>query len=334
LESRRHAAGGRHRQPPPPVELGNEPPLGLDGDVEEPIDRRRVSIRWLAATVLVALAGGSLMGGAVWAALDGEYRFAQLPEFARQTLRAAGERITTRKADRMSLLADASTARQTLRVSTTTRVQDREIVRVRPFIRVATPLATSPSEFASSVPAFNPVKMMAEDDTRPEEGQLAEPTGELSIVMRDLGQVAPTTRIVASLRNEDVLYSVRQALASNEPELRSTLTSGFGAGLTSTALAYAAGQPDPRKADEPAAVAENMSSVPKTATETTGGNSWGERTVIAKKGENLNAVLRELGSVPQATTALISSFGSRAGLADGHRVRVLFDRPSGHGRTR
>ncbi|HEX2237903.1 MAG TPA: hypothetical protein VHJ19_06005, partial [Gammaproteobacteria bacterium] len=72
-------ASGHGRQAPPSIELGNEPPLGLDGDVEEPIDRRRVSIRWLAATVLAAVAGGGLMGGAVYAALDGEYRFAQLP---------------------------------------------------------------------------------------------------------------------------------------------------------------------------------------------------------------------------------------------------------------
>src|SRR5690606_24893724 len=136
LEGGRRPSGhGRHHAPPS-IELGNEPPLGLDGDVEEPIDRRRVSIRWLAATVLAAIAGGGLMGGAVFAALDGEYRFAQVPEFARQALRAAGDRISnaTRKADRMSLMVDFSTARQVLRVSTTTRVQDREIVRVRPFI--------------------------------------------------------------------------------------------------------------------------------------------------------------------------------------------------------
>ena len=209
----RQAGGGRIA--PTHIELGNEPPLGLDGDIEEPIDRRRVSIRWLAATVLAAIAGGGLMGGAVWAALDGEYRFAQVPEFARQALRTAGDRASniTRKADRMTLLVDHSTARQTLRVSTTTRVSDREIVRVRPFIRVATNLSTNPSEFASAVPAFNPVKLMTEEDTRPEDGPQVEPTGELSIVMRDLMQLPATARVAAAIRNEDVLYSVRLALS-------------------------------------------------------------------------------------------------------------------------
>jgi murein DD-endopeptidase MepM/ murein hydrolase activator NlpD len=323
----RQAGGGRIA--PTHIELGNEPPLGLDGDVEEPIDRRRVSIRWLAATVLAAIAGGGLMGGAVWAALDGEYRFAQVPEFARQALRAVGDRASniTRKADRMTLLVDHSTARQTLRVSTTTRVSDREIVRVRPFIRVATNLSTSPSEFASAVPAFNPVKLMTEEDTRPEDGPQVEPTGELSIVMRDLMQLPATARVAAAMRNEDVLYSVRLAIASDDAELRPTITASTGLNLPISALAYA-GDANSRTAIETPTIAENLSAIPKTANETTGGNTWTERTVIAKKGEGLSAILKALGAVPQATTALIAAFGSRGrdgGVAEGHRIRILID---------
>jgi len=83
------------------VDLGNEPPLGLDHHVEEPVDPRRISIRWLAATVLTALSGASLMGGAVYAALDGEYRFAVVPEMARIALKAASDRASnlTRKTE-------------------------------------------------------------------------------------------------------------------------------------------------------------------------------------------------------------------------------------------
>jgi hypothetical protein len=326
LESGRRPTAGRHT-PPPPIELGNEPPLGLDGDVEEPIDRRRVSIRWLAATVLAAVFGAGLMGGAVWAALDGEYRFAQLPEIARIALRQIGERASNiaRKADRMTLLADHASARQVLRVSTTTRAGDREIVRVRPFIRVASNLAVSPSEFASSVPQFNPVKLMAEEEQRGEDSPQLEPTGELSIVMRDLLQTPPAVRIAATIRNEDVQYAVRQAInsgLSGEP-LRPTITASIG-GAT---LAYAT-EGNIRTDGQPPAIAENMNSVPKTTNEVTGGNTWAERTVIAKKGEGLTAILKTLGAAPQATTALIAAFGSRGrdgGIKEGHRVRVLLD---------
>jgi murein DD-endopeptidase MepM/ murein hydrolase activator NlpD len=314
---------------PPTIELGNEPPLGLDGDIEEPIDRRRVSIRWLAATVLAAVSGAGLMGGAVWAALDGEYRFAQLPEIARLALRQVGERASNiaRKADRMTLLADHTSARQTLRVSTTTRAGDREIVRVRPFIRVASNLAVSPSEYAAKVPQFNPVKLMAEDEQRGDDAPQIEPTGELSIVMRDLLQTSATARVAATIRNDDVLYSVRQAILSNSSgeTLRPTFTASIGLGAAS--LPYAV-DGNSRGDSQLPAVAENMSSIAKTATEVTGGNTWSERTVIAKKGEGLAAILKSLNASPQSSTALIAAFGSRGrdgGLKENHRVRVLLD---------
>jgi murein DD-endopeptidase MepM/ murein hydrolase activator NlpD len=92
-------------------------------------------------------------------------------------------------------------------------------------------------------------------------------------------------------------------------------------------LAFA-GDPDDRGVIETPTIAENLSAIPKTANETTGGNTWSERTVIAKKGEGLSGVLKELGAVPQAATALVSAFGSRGrdgGLSEGHRIRVLLD---------
>jgi murein DD-endopeptidase MepM/ murein hydrolase activator NlpD len=328
LDSGRKPAAARHGAAAHSIELGNEPPLGLDGDVEEPIDRRRVSIRWLAATVLAAFAGGGLMGGAVWAALDGEYRFAQLPEIARQALRQAGDRISniTRKADRMTLLADHASARQTLRVSTTTRVADREIVRVRPFIRVATNLTLASTEHASLVPPFNPVKLMTEEDERGDTPQV-EPTGELTIVMRDLQQVPANAKIAATMRTEDVIYTVRQAIASTDENHKPAITASIGYGLINSALGYAP-EGELREAIALSAIAENMSSVAKTTAEANGGNSWTERTIIAKKGEGLTAILKELNAVPQSSTALIAAFSGRGrdgGIAEGHRVRVLFD---------
>src|SRR3972149_1657542 len=47
LDSWRRVAGRGSHGAGHAIDLGNEPPLGLDGDVEETIDRRRVSIRWL-----------------------------------------------------------------------------------------------------------------------------------------------------------------------------------------------------------------------------------------------------------------------------------------------
>jgi murein DD-endopeptidase MepM/ murein hydrolase activator NlpD len=329
LNSGLRAAGRGSHGPEGTIDLGNEPPLGLDGDVEEPIDRRRVSIRWLAATVLVALAGGGLMAGAVWAALDGEYRFAALPEISKLVLRSSAERMPTspRKGDRISLLAETVAARQTIRVSTVTRHGEREIVRVRPFIRVATNLVLAPSALSETIPSFNPQKFMTDADPNREEEPQIEATGELTIVTRDLTGVPSNVRIAATVSDDEVLASV---LATIDPTTGSTrlppTLARAGLGIMSGRLGYAAEGDWQLGPNGLTAIAENMSSVAKTATDTTGGTAWIERTVIAKKGDTIGSILRELGARPQMIRPLIAAFGSKARdgvLKEGYRVRVL-----------
>ena len=53
------------------------------------VDRRRVSVQWFAGTILTALCGAALMGGAVFTSLDGETNFASLPERVEVALRGA-----------------------------------------------------------------------------------------------------------------------------------------------------------------------------------------------------------------------------------------------------
>lgn len=325
LESWQHTANA----PAGTIDLGNEPPLGLDLHADEPVDYRRISIRWLAATVLTALSGASLMGGAVYSALDGEYRFASLPETVRLAIKETSGHGTnaSSKSDRMSLLGDHLSARQILRVSTTTRSGNREIVRVRPFVRVATNLALSPSALAANVPPFNPVKLMADADTdrSADDVPQAEPSGDLTIVMRDLTFITPADHIVGALRNDDILAKLREA---TEPETggkaiaaltRTGISSPF-----SSRLAYAV-EGDNRFADMPA-VAENMSVARKTNAETTGGNNWTERTVVVKKGETLQSLLREIGAAPKDARGFLASFGASGhdkALKEGQRVRLL-----------
>jgi murein DD-endopeptidase MepM/ murein hydrolase activator NlpD len=327
LDSARRVAGRGTHGPDGTIDLGNEPPLGLDGAVEEPIDRRRVSIRWLAATVLVAFAGGGLMAGAVWAALDGEYRFASLPEIAKLVLRTADRaQNVLRKGDRISLLAEPVSARQTIRVSTTSRFGEREIVRVRPFIRVASNLVLAPSALSASVPPFNPQKLVAEAGADTELEPQIEATGELTIVTRDL-LTLPTSARLATTSEEEVYAAVLAAIDPTTASIDKTEALAR-AGLTfaNGRLSYAA-TIDPRFGpDGLRAIAENMSIVGKTATEVTGGTAWVERTVVAKKSDSLGSMLRELGVDPQSIRALVTAFGAKArdgAIKEGFRVRVL-----------
>jgi hypothetical protein len=68
------------------TELGDEAPLSVDGDAPT-VDRRRVSVQWFSGTILTGLCGAALMGGAVFAALDGEANFASMPERLEMALR-------------------------------------------------------------------------------------------------------------------------------------------------------------------------------------------------------------------------------------------------------
>jgi murein DD-endopeptidase MepM/ murein hydrolase activator NlpD len=314
------------------ADLGNEPPLGLDLHTEEPADFRRISVRWLAATVLTALSGPSLMGGAVYAALDGEYQFASLPEMARLAIKEASDRMSniSAKGDRMSLLGEHVTARQIIRVSTTIRAGNHEVVRVRPFVRIATNLALAPSALSASVPPFNPVKLMADaDGERTDEAPQAEPTGDLTIVMKDLSQLPPNTRSVGAVRSDDILMKLREAIETSADTGGKALAALTKAGFSNqfgTHLAYAAEGSIPFSLGNIPAVAENMSTVSKTANEATGGNNWTERTLIVKKGDSITSLLRGIGAEPADLKGLLASFGPRGrdhGLKEGQRVRVL-----------
>src|SRR5262249_50661269 len=68
---------GPHRagSVPATIDLGNEPPLSVDGETGIGVDRRRVSVQWFSGTILTGLCGAALMGGAVFASLDGETNF-------------------------------------------------------------------------------------------------------------------------------------------------------------------------------------------------------------------------------------------------------------------
>src|SRR4029077_7290530 len=135
------------------LDLGNEPPLSVDGETRGEIDRRRVSVQWFSGTILTGLCGAALMGGAVFAALDGETNFATVPERVELALRGAvgggAERLVdarqagarrgagggapdrlgaARKADGLPPGTEANSLRRTIPVTLTSRgANNREI---------------------------------------------------------------------------------------------------------------------------------------------------------------------------------------------------------------
>jgi len=312
---------------PEPLDVGDDPPLFVDGEPGDIIDRRRVSVQWFSGTVLTGLCGAALMAGAVYASLDGETYFAAGPERVGAVSRSGsgntfGARVAAgaRKSDRLPLAGEINSARHVVRVSTTAHAGDREVVRVRPYIRVASNLSLTVSELSANIPAFNPQRLLAEaaGGVAAEDGAAgAEPDPEVSFVTRDLASVLPRVKVAALVPIEDVVARVRDAATwSAGPTLAS---------LPTRPLGYAPA-PDPYQGFEARIVPENVTLFPKTATQATGGNSWNERLVTAKKGDTATTILRDLGATPDEIKGFVGALGPRGrdgGLKEGQKLRIL-----------
>src|ERR1700748_1139078 len=149
-----------------------EPQLSVDGSEAAVIDRRRVSVQWFSGTILTGLCGAALMGAAFFASLDGEMTFARMPERVEGALRgafgSADRLVSLHKSDRLPPPNESAPARTVVRVSTATRVGNRDVMRVRPFIRISGNLSMTTSDLSAKIPPFNAQRMLADTgSTRP-----------------------------------------------------------------------------------------------------------------------------------------------------------------------
>ena len=190
------------------------------------------------------------------------------------------------------------------------------------------------------MPPFNAQKLLAQagaDGVPADEQPGAEPDAEVSYVTRDLaGRPAARIKLAAALPIDDIIARVRDtanwtggaqhALPGREP------AAGGGA-----PLAYAAdGTPDPYAGFETRIVPENITLLPKTGAQATGGNAWNERAVTVKKGENIATILKEIGATPDEITAIAAALGPRGrdnGLKEGQKLRILVAAADGAARS-
>lgn len=288
-------------------------------------------MHWFSGTILTGLCGAALMGGAIYAALDREARFAVEPERVETSLRGSlpgAERgqTTARKTDRLPPAGELNAARQVIRVSTSSRLGDREVMRVRPFVRVASNLSLALSDLSAHIPPFNPARLLTDSGratAQPnEDAPGAEPDAEVSFITRDLASVLPRIKIAASLTMEEIIARVRHASdwSGNAKPIAAVVQPGVR-------LAYAAeGNVDPYVGFEARIVPENVTLLPKTAAQANGGNEWNERAIVIKKGESISTVLRDLGASADEIKAVVAALGAQGregGLREGQKVRVL-----------
>ncbi|MBR1195513.1 M23 family metallopeptidase [Bradyrhizobium sp. AUGA SZCCT0240] len=327
------------------IDLGHEPPLSVDGSEAAVIDRRRVSVQWFSGTILTGLCGAALIGGAVFASLDGEMTFAKVPERVEGALRGAfganDRSASLHKSDRLPPPGESTAARNVLRVSTVTRVGNRDVMRVRPFIRISGNLSMTTSDLSAKIPPFNAQRMLtdvgaptpaAADD--PNNPDAVEPDAEVSFVTKDLASVLPKAKLAAVVALDEVLMRVRDAAnwRGNTGGVRYTALANAAADASGVQsdmkLAYATEGTvsDPYAGFETRVVPENVTLLPKTKDQITGGNPSNERIHIVKKGDTVTSILRDQGATPDEAKAIAATLGARGrdgGLKEGQKLRIL-----------
>ena len=100
-------------------------------------------------------------------------------------------------------------------------------------------------------------------------------------------------------------------------------------------MAYAAegSAVDPYAGFETRMVPENVTLLPKTKEQATGGNPSGERVHVVKKGDTVISVLRDQGATPEeakSIAATLGPYGRDGGLKEGEKLRILMA-PAGPG---
>jgi murein DD-endopeptidase MepM/ murein hydrolase activator NlpD len=320
------------------VDPGHEPALDGFGGAAE-VDRRGVSLRWLGASVLTALTGAALIGGAIYVALQGETTFAELPERATAVApRAAGDDkgAAARKGDKLVRSEVVAVAKQSFRSPMTLRAGDREVIKVKSFVRIATNLSLTSGVYATDIPPFNPLRLFAEENNEKVMAEAApEPAdAEVSVVKRDLS-TATVEPSPAGLTDEDVAAQIEEERrAAQEAGRRPVLPLPAQLILSRTlrqpdlppeALGFAKPIESPFNSIEVRVVPENVTTLPKHELRPSD-SPFEERDLALKRGEAFEIALKSNGATDVQIAGIVNALGGRArtsALAEGQRMRLL-----------
>jgi len=322
------------------VDLGIEPPIQPEG-ASQALDRRGVSLRWLAACALVGSCGAALLGAAILVAMRGDTSFPERPEaVAARASSASGDGGGARKADKLVADQPVMAARHSVRAPMSQRIGNREVIRVRPFVRLASSLSQTTGVYASNIPPFNPLRLFAEG-AQPNE-RYAEPTLELpdadvTIVKRDLAEIAippgkpqlGDAEVVAQMEEERANLAVagRQRPLPIPPQLMLSRTLGGNAAPANDLLSYAPATDTRFSGIEVRVVPENVTNAPKTPMAASREPLVEEKLLLARRGENFEQVMRGAGAAPDQIRGMIQAFSGKvrtAALPDGQVLQALY----------
>jgi murein DD-endopeptidase MepM/ murein hydrolase activator NlpD len=322
------------------VELGHEPALSANGASAPEIDKREINLRWLGASVLTGVTGAFLIGASIHVSIESAATSVEPPELTAVNIYPStiqdGERATNvaRKGDRLNMTELMASAKQSFKAAMTIRNGEREAIKVRQFVKIATNLSLTTGTYASDIPAFNPMRLFAED-TQEKIDQVPEiMDADVSVLRRDLTSMVIEAS-APSLTDDDVMAMLEEErrVASEsgrrasvpipaQQMLSRTLRQPEGLG---DALGYARVVDAPFSTIEVRVMPENVTDLPKIEQKAIP-PLIEERDVAFKKGETLETVLRSYGATPEQIAAITTALSVRmkvAEMGEGSRLRIL-----------
>ncbi|MBV8565009.1 MAG: M23 family metallopeptidase [Methylobacteriaceae bacterium] len=320
------------------ADIGVEPPIDASGPGHTRHAHRRVSLKWLAGTILTGLLGTLLVGAAIYSALDQESNFAEAPTPAVLSAKDSSAEGTDnpRKGDRILQSVDIIAAKQTFKTPTNIKLGNKEVVRIKEFTRVATTLTLTNTGFADEVPPFDALKLMTDAqnpvDTPPDPGP-APDDADVSFVPRVLAETdaaAPTKVLSLEEVEAQVGEELKTTLAAGDkpglslpPQLLLMRTSRAGISPT-MGLPYAP-MPElsaPFDSIEVRMVAENVTVLPRNVPE----RDSKERLVIIPHNQSLEDVLKANGVPRDDAHAIAVALSAKRGepIGEGQRLRLTF----------
>ncbi len=293
------------------IDLGKEPALVYANGRALP-DKHQFNWRWLFGTFLTGIAGITLMGGALFAAVDGETRFAVAPSSALSYGDDTGS-LSSEKGDRFVPEESEPVRRYLVQIATTTRVGEKDIVRSIPFARVFAPLALARSSRTANLPDFNPMRVFAEASAPLHETPQAvnENDGDMSLLTRKFTDLDRPVSHDDSLSDEGIMKLVRQTvLMTADPNTSGTIS-----------------LPDPKRAmsgEDIGITAENITAISKSADESDTPLGQDEKEILVNRNDTLATLLVNAGASLQDARAIIEALSKNfkpEDLHEGQRLR-------------
>lgn len=291
----------------------------------------KVSYRWFSGTLLNGIVGIALMGGALYAAIDGQRDFAVEPalELAADNPGAS----TSRKSDRRSG-TQSQAVRSVIHESKTRIVGAKEFIYVDRYARVAAQLELAGSEATASLPPFDPLKLFSEAAAAEEQNlPLADAPASHGIVnvnLTDMVGAMPAVDTVQLVSNAQASSMVREAL---ELSGRISAYDARPAGIIEASLGTGEEITDDFESWDIGTTIEepgfsNLTTIEKEADDVPSEN-MSDRVIIVQSGDSISSMLTANGATTQEIRAIAGAMNGvypLATLRSGQQIRIRYSR--------